>query len=79
MKTDNERMRKDIQDDIKILSTNWDKRLKFLEEEYRNIKNSKEELEKNQSHTRKELTEYKLNKEIEDNARESRIIAEEVI
>lgn len=78
LKNENERIRKEYDDLIRSNNKDWERKFKNLEEQVRILKVLKEETEKENSNLKKELTEFKLNKEIECGERESRIIEEEV-
>ena len=79
LRSENEKIRKDSQDDLKNMHREWDRKFKGLEESYKNMKFQKDELEKEVSNCKKDFLDFKIDKEMEYKERETKLIEEEVI
>ena len=78
MRSENEKIRKEFQDDLKNLHKDWERKFKGLDENYKNMKFHKDELEKEVSNYKKEFLDFKIDKEMEYKERETKLIEEEV-
>lgn len=79
LRIENEKIRKDFQDELKVILRDWERKFKAHEENFKALKMQKDDLERENSNLKKEFIDFKIDKEMEYKQRESRMIEEEVL